>query len=93
MVPDDGAPAHELTLVMGSPFPSPLSSPTVEVRVNDGPPIRFPLSAEVKAYTSRIETPPGQPVLIEIASPTWCRAGEPADQGVRLDRVVLAPVR
>jgi hypothetical protein len=31
-------------------------------------------------------------VWIEIRSPTWCRAGEPADQGVRVDRVVLAPV-
>jgi 4-amino-4-deoxy-L-arabinose transferase-like glycosyltransferase len=92
IVPDDGAAAHELTLFMGAPFPSPLSAPTVEVRVNGGAPLRFPLSPEVKAYSSRIDTPPGEPVLVEIAAPTWCRAGEPADQGVRLDRVVLAPV-
>ena len=61
------------------------------VRFNGGTPLHFALSAEMKAYRSRIETPAGRPVLIEIASPTWCRAGEPADQGVRLDRVVLSP--
>jgi len=90
IVPDDPAPAHELTLIMGSPFPSPVSSPTVAVRINGGPPRRFTLSPEVKTYTVRIETPPGRPVLVEIESPTWCRAGEPADQGIRLDRAVLS---
>ena len=92
IVPDDPAPAHELTLVMGSPFPSPVFSPTISIRVNGGPPHRFTLSSEVKTYTLRIETPPGRPVLVEIDSPTWCRAGEPADQGIRLDRAVLSAV-
>lgn len=92
IVPDDGAAAHELTLFMGSPFPSPLSAPTVEVRVNGGAPLRFPLSPEVKAYSARIDTPPGEPVRVEIKSPTWCRVGEPADQGIRLDRVALSPL-
>jgi hypothetical protein len=77
---------------MGSPFPSPVPAPTVEIRVNGGAPLRFALTAEVKPYSSRIDTPPGQPVVIEIRSPTWCRAGEPADQGIRLDRVLLAPL-
>ncbi len=92
IVPADPAPAHELTLVMGSPFPSPVSSPTVAVRVTGGSPRRFTLSPELKAYTCRIATPPGRPVLVEIDSPTWCRAGEPADQGIRLDRAVLSAV-
>ena len=92
MVPGDPAPAHELTLVMGSPFPSPVSSPNISIRANGGPPYRFTLSPEVKTYTLRIETSPGRPVLVEIDSPTWCRAGEPADQGIRLDRAVLSAV-
>jgi hypothetical protein len=91
LIPTHTTAAHDLTLVMGSPFPSPVSSPIVGVRFNGGTPLHFALSVEMKAYRSRIETPAGRPVLIEIASPTWCRAGEPADQGVRLDRVVLSP--
>jgi len=92
VVPPDPAPAHELTLVMGSPFPSPVPSPTISVRVDGAAPHRFTLSTEVKAYTLRIETPPGRAVLIRIDAPTWCRAGEPADQGIRIDRAVLSPV-
>jgi len=67
-----------------------MSSPTISIRVNEGPPHGFTLSPEVKTYTLRIETPPGRPVLVEIDSPTWCRAGEPADQGIRLDRALLS---
>jgi hypothetical protein len=78
---------------MGSPFPSPVTAPAVEVRVNGGSPQRFTLSPEIRPYALRAETPAGQALTIEIVSPTWCRAGEPADQGVRLDRVVVAPVR
>jgi hypothetical protein len=92
MVPNDPAPVHELTLLMGSPFPSPVRSPTIAVRVNGGARHRYTLSPDMKAYTCRIETPRGQPVLVELASPTWCRAGEPADQGVRVDRAVLSAV-
>jgi hypothetical protein len=90
IVPGDPAPSHELTLVMGSPFPSPVPSPTISIRVNGGPPHRFTLSPELKTYTLRIETPAGRPLLVEIGSPTWCRAGEPADQGIRVDRAVLS---
>ena len=89
--PADAAPVHELTLTMGSPFPSPVPSPDVSVRINGATPHRFTLSPELRSYTLRIETPPGRPVLIEIDSPTWCRFGEPADQGIRVDRVVLSP--
>jgi hypothetical protein len=92
IVPTSAATVHELTMLMGSPFPAPVSTPAVEVRVGGGAPLRFMLSPEVKAYSLRIETPPGRPVVVEIAAPTWCRAGEPADQGIRLDRVVLTPV-
>jgi hypothetical protein len=91
LLPADPAPAHELTLVMGSPFPSPVASPTVSVRVGAAPSQRFTLSPELKAYPLRIDTPRDRPVIVEIDSPTWCRSGEPADQGIRLDRVVLSP--
>ena len=93
LIPVDPAPSHELALVMGSPFPSPIPSPTISVRINGAPPQRFTLSPEMKTYTLSIQTPAGRPVLIRIDAPTWCRAGEPADQGIRLDRVVLSPAR
>ena len=76
---------------MGSPFPSLRPSPEVEVRIDGGPPHRFTLSPDLRPYTLQVETPPGRALLVEIRSPTWCRAGEPADQGVRVDRLSLSP--
>jgi hypothetical protein len=91
LLPDDPAPTHEMTLVMGSPFPSPVASPTISVRADGAPPRSFTLSPEMRAYRLRIDTPRDRPVIVEIDSPTWCRSGEPADQGIRLDRVTLSP--
>ena len=91
IVPSDPAASHQVTLLMGSPFPSLRPSPEVEVRLNGGPPHRFTLSPALRPYTLQVETPPGRALLVEIRSPTWCRAGEPADQGVRVDRLSLSP--
>jgi hypothetical protein len=81
-----------VTLYMGSPFPSPVNAPQVEVRAGDGPPARFVLGPEVRPYLLRATTPPGQVLMVRIDSPTWCRVGEPADQGVRVDRLTVRPV-
>ena len=93
LVPADPAAVREVVLYMGSPFPSPVATPTVEVRVDDGPAQRFTLAPEVKPYSIALNAVGARPLVIEIDAPTWCRAGEPADQGVRVDRVVLAPGR
>ena len=73
------APAYEVTIEMGSPFPSPNAAPEVTVTGNDGVAHRQTLGPEVRPYTLRID------------SPVWSRLGEPADQGVRVDRVSVRP--
>jgi hypothetical protein len=93
LLPTQPASAYDVTLEVGSPFPSPLSAPEVTVRVNGGPPRRFTLGAAIAPYTVRAAAVPGQPVTVQIDAPTWCRYGEPADQGVRVDRVSVAPAR
>jgi hypothetical protein len=87
LVPTQPAAAYDVTIEMGSPFPSPVSSPVVTVRGNDGASHAFTLSPTIQSYTFRIAARPGEPLLLRLASPVWSRAGEPADQGVRVDRV------
>jgi hypothetical protein len=77
---------------MGSPPPSPVADPVVSVRVGGNPPVRFQLGPEVRSYTMRARAEPGAPLLIEIDAPTWNRAGQPAEQGVRVDRVRVTPL-
>ncbi|HEY2941763.1 MAG TPA: hypothetical protein VGN09_04955 [Vicinamibacteria bacterium] len=91
LVPAQDAAEHEITLYMGSPFPSPLEAPVVTARVNGGPPTRFRLDREIRSYALRAAAPPGAPLVVRLSSPTWCLAGEPAEQGVRVDRMTVAP--
>ena len=85
------APAYDVTIEMGSPFPSPHAAPEVIVTGNDGVAHGQTLGPEVRPYTLRIAAPPGEPLVLRIDSPVWSRLGEPADQGVRVDRVSVRP--
>jgi len=49
------------------------------------------LGPQVRPYAFRIAVPPGAPIVLQIDSPVWSRYGEPADQGVRVDRVRVEP--
>ena len=91
LLPTTPAAAYDVTIEMGSPFPSPLPSPTVSVRGNDGVVHGQTLTAEVRPYTFRIAVRPGAPIVLRLDSPVWSRVGEPADQGVRVDRVSVRP--
>ena len=91
--PIEPAPVYDVTLEMGAPFPSTLVAPRVSVRVNDGPPTTWTLSAEVKPYVVRAPARPGEALVLRLDAPTWCRSGEPAEQGVRVDALRVAPVR
>lgn len=93
LLPTQPATAYDVTIAMGSPFPSPLPAPVVAVRVNGGEPHPFTLGRSVLPYTVRAAAAPGAPLLVQIDAPTWTRYGEPAGQGVRVDRVMVAPVR
>ena len=93
LVPTQPVGQHEVTLYMGSPFPSPLEAPEVTVRVNGSAPTRFRLDREIRPYVVRASAPPGAALLVSVSSPTWCRSGEPAEQGVRIDRMTVAPAQ
>jgi 4-amino-4-deoxy-L-arabinose transferase-like glycosyltransferase len=91
VVPESAAAAYDVTLWMGSPFPSPLGSTEVRVRVGTGGVSRVTVGPEIEPYRFRATAPPGQPLLVALETPTWSRAGEPADQGIRVDRMTVAP--
>ena len=91
--PTVAASAYEVTIEMGSPFPSPLEAPTVVVTVNDGNEHPFALAREIRPYSFRASPPAGEPLIVRIDAPTWGRLGEPADQGVRVDGMSVTPAR
>ena len=92
LVPMRAAAAHDITIEMGSPLPSPRAAPVVRVRAGDGAFTTFALGTDVRPYTLRARTEPGAPVVVEIVAPTWSLTGEPAEQGVRVDRVSVRAV-
>lgn len=93
LVPPERAPAYDVTLDMGSPPPSPLAHPEVRVRVRGGAEATFTLAPESRAYRLRTPTPAGDELVVEIESPTWNRSDSFADQGVRVERMTVAPAR
>jgi hypothetical protein len=92
LLPTTAAPAYEVTVEMGSPFPSPQPAPVVTVRGNDGIAHTQTLSPSIQPYRFRIGGAASrEPLLLRFDSPVWSRAGEPADQGIRIDRVSVRP--
>jgi hypothetical protein len=80
-----------VTVHMGAPFPSSLESPQVTVRATGAEPRTFRLGPTIGSYTLRAAPRPGHAIEVEIDAPTWNRVGEPADQGVRVDRMEVRP--
>ena len=83
---------YHLTLDLGSPEPSPYAAPRVGVTVEGAPAAELTLTREVKSYTLDVPTGPDGTLLIALSAPTWNHTGQPAEQGVRLDRVRVTPV-
>ncbi|HET9316912.1 MAG TPA: hypothetical protein VFQ51_15070 [Vicinamibacteria bacterium] len=88
--PTTPAPVYDVTLLMGSPFPSPLEAPRVTV-ASDGVTQTFQLDRELRTYVLPGVRPVEGIVSVRLSGPAWSRAGEPADQGVRVDRMTVAP--
>ena len=91
LVPTTQASSYTVTIDMGSPFPSPLDSPEVVVSLNDRAAPRLRLAREVRPYTFPATLPAGAPLVVRIDAPTWSKPGEPAEQGVRIDRMRVEP--
>jgi hypothetical protein len=86
------APAYDVTLDLGSPEPSPHAAPRVRVWVEDGAAAEWMIGRGVASYTLRTAAPADGVLRIGLRAPTWNRTGQPAEQGVRLDRVRVTPV-
>lgn len=87
------APAYDVTLEMGSPEPSPFASPEVTVRATGASPVRFRLRRQIAPYVFRAAPALGETLLVSIEAATWIALGQPAEQGVRVERMTLAPAR
>jgi hypothetical protein len=85
------AAAYDVTLHLGSPEPSPFASPRVKVWVEGGQATELALSREVGVFVLRTPAPAGDTLLVGLKAPTWNRTGEPAEQGIRVERVRVAP--
>jgi hypothetical protein len=93
LMPASAASAYDVTVEMGSPDPSPLASPEVVMSCG-GREQRFTLRREVAPYSLRVPAPgAGQPLVVSLTAPTWCLSSEPAEQGVRVDQMTVAPAR
>ena len=93
LVPTTGAGTYDVTLEMGAPFPSTLAGPTVTVTANGGAEHRFTLDRTIRPYVFRLPLAANEPLVVRIDAPTWSRLGEPADQGVRVDRMSVRAAR
>jgi hypothetical protein len=88
--PTTSAPAYDVTLVMGSPFPSPLETARVTVSAA-GVTRRFDLDRDLRPFVVPGVRAVDGVVAVTLSAPAWSRAGEPADQGVRVDRMTATP--
>jgi hypothetical protein len=91
--PVTGAAAYVVSLDMGFPPPSRLEGADVLVSVDGGATRRMRVGRAVERHSLEAAAPPDGTLVVRIESPTWNRLGEPAEQGVRVDRLGVAPVR
>jgi hypothetical protein len=90
--PRTTAAAYDVTLAMGSPDPSPLDAPVVRVTAS-GEETSFTLTRAIAAYVVRAAPDASGVLTIRIDAPTWNRGREPAEQGVLVTRMTVAPAR
>jgi len=93
MRPVTTAAAYVVSIDMGFPPPSRLEAGDVTVTVDGGGRATMRVGRTVERYTLETVAPPSGTLVVRIDSPTWNRLDEPAEQGVRVDRVALTPVR
>jgi hypothetical protein len=89
LVPRRPADEHRVVLWMDS---GPLTQPAVSVRVGRDEPHVFRVGREPAAYEMRARVAPGQPVLVQIESPTLTTSDAAPEQGVRVWRICVQPV-
>jgi hypothetical protein len=85
------AAVHRVTLWLGVPDPSPLASAVVTLFPRGGAHTTVTAGRTIAPYV--VQAPADASGVVEVCldAPTWNRKGEPAEQGVRLDRVQVQP--
>lgn len=92
LVPVTPAAAYDATLWLGVPPPGRLTPGSHARFLSGASEVVCELTESVAPCRLRVPAPaPGQPLLFELLAPVWNRAGEPADQGVRVERLKLTP--
>ena len=91
--PRTSAPAYDVTLWMGSPEPSPLVAPIVRAQASGGAEAVFTLGRASAAYHVNATPDAGGVIAVRLEAPTWNRGREPAEQGVHVERMTVAPAR
>lgn len=82
---------YDVTVWLGAPFPAPPGTRRVRL-IAAGASASFVVGAQVVPCTLRVAAPaPGQALLLRLEAPTWSRVGEPAEQGVRVERLRVTP--
>ena len=90
--PKTPAARYTARLWIGYAFPATRLSGRVTVTTTDGRVYSLAADREVRPHAFPVTAAPDGTVLVRLDAPTWSRAGEPADQGVRVDRFEIAPV-
>ncbi len=93
LLPTVRAAAYVVSIDMGYPDPSPRDGGRVRVTIDGGAEAWMQAGRAIERHTLETAAPASGTLVIRIDAPTWNRLGEPAEQGVRVDRVAVAPVR
>jgi hypothetical protein len=89
--PPIAAARYAVTLRMGYAFPAMIEHGRVAIRASDGSKRHFDVDRDLRDYRFDVAPADDGSILLRLDTPTWCRAGEPADQGVRVDRFSVEP--
>lgn len=95
LVPRTLASSYDVTLMLGVPAPGRLEAgASAVVRIAEREQ-QCVLATDVRACTLRgVAAPPAvEALIVELRAPTWNRVGEPAEQGVRVERLTVTPTR
>jgi len=90
--PATPASAYDVTLQLAAPEPAP-ETPSVEVRVLNGPAARFTLERGFRPYVLRVPAAAARPLQVEIRAPVWLKPGLMAELGVAIAGMTVTPVR
>jgi hypothetical protein len=89
--PKTAAARYKATLWMGYAFPATRTEGRVAVRAKGGARFVADVGRDVRAFSFTVAPAHDGVIEVRLDAPTWSRSGEPADQGVRVDRFEVQP--